>query len=102
LQKGQQGGLVQRKNNEKLIAIEKCKHAILHLLGRYMITCMESSDMDGGQSNGSSSSSSSSSSSKRGGKAAKESIALCDLEEVLVPYYVSVSRDIDHARTLFI
>jgi septum formation topological specificity factor MinE len=92
LQKSQQGGCAQRKNNEKLIAIEKCRNAILHVLGRYMIVCMESVEIEGGKSKDS----------KKEWKAANESIALCDLEEVLVPYYVSVSRDIDHARTLFI
>jgi hypothetical protein len=82
--------IIQKKNNEKLIAIERCRQVLLHVLGRYMISCMEmvipSIEITAAVK----------------GKGTSGRIALCDLEEELVPYYVSCSDDIDHARTLFI
>jgi len=84
--------LAHKRNNEKLVAIEKCRQVVLHVLGRYMVSNMVTVLP----------------SAERGipkttkNREAGESMALCELEEALVPYYVIASKEVDQARSLFI
>jgi hypothetical protein len=73
-----------KRNNEKLVAIEKCRQVVLHVLGRYMVSNMVTVLP----------------STKN--REAGESMALCELEEALVPYYAIASKEVDQARSLFI
>jgi transcription initiation factor TFIID subunit 6 len=89
----QQSALAHR---EEIYAVEKCRSALLHALGTYMVErsrfgelSVDTAPAGAAVTNG-----------KRGrqGAASGAVVSVGGLEEALIPYYTSFSRDLYHAR----